>query len=99
MLSSRSLQPLRSVSLSLGALPAACAGAQIASRRYAGTIANFKIPTINNEPNVSLYHKIYDALGALKKRGAVEVPLVVGGEYVSSTREIPVDRSLIDEDM
>jgi hypothetical protein len=52
MSSSKSLQPLRSVSRSLGALPAACTGAQVASRRYAGTIANFKIPTVNNEPNV-----------------------------------------------
>lgn len=53
MHSSTTLQPLRSVSKSLGALPAAYAGAQVASRRYAGTIANFKIPTVNNEPNVS----------------------------------------------
>ena len=51
--SSKGLQPLRSVSKSINALPAAYAGAQIASRRYAGTLANFKIPTVNNEPNVS----------------------------------------------
>ena len=50
--SSKGFQPLRSASKTLNALPAAYAGAQIASRRYAGTIANFKIPTINNEPNV-----------------------------------------------
>jgi 1-pyrroline-5-carboxylate dehydrogenase len=50
--SSKSLQPLRSASKTLNALPAAYAGAQIASRRYAGTLANFKIPTVNNEPNV-----------------------------------------------
>jgi len=53
MHSSKGLQPLRSVSKSFSALPAAYAGAQVASRRYAGTIANFKIPTINNEANVS----------------------------------------------
>lgn len=52
--SSKGLQPLRSASKTLNALPAAYAGAQIASRRYAGTLANFKIPTVNNEPNVSL---------------------------------------------
>lgn len=57
--SSKSLQPLRTVSKSLNALPPAYAGAQIASRRYAGTIASFKIPTINNEPNVSLEHVAY----------------------------------------
>ena len=51
--SSKGLQPLRSASKTLNALPAAYAGAQIASRRYAGTLANFKIPTVNNEPNVS----------------------------------------------
>ena len=51
--SSKSLQPLRSATKSLNALPAAYAGAQVASRRYAGTLANFKVPTINNEPNVS----------------------------------------------
>ena len=50
--SSKGLQPLRSASKTLNALPAAYAGAQIASRRYAGTLANFKIPTVNNEPNV-----------------------------------------------
>ena len=51
--SSKGLQPLRFASKTLNALPAAYAGAQIASRRYAGTLANFKIPTVNNEPNVS----------------------------------------------
>jgi hypothetical protein len=53
MVSSKGLQPLRSATRSLGALPAACNGAQVASRRYAGTLAAFKIPNINNEPNVS----------------------------------------------
>jgi hypothetical protein len=52
MNSSKTLQPLISASRSLAALPAAYAGAQTASRRYAGTLANFKIPTVNNEPNV-----------------------------------------------
>lgn len=52
--STKGLQPLRAVSRSLNAaLPAAYAGAQVASRRYAGTLANFKVPTVNNEPNVS----------------------------------------------
>ena len=53
MSSSRGLQSIRPVSKTFNALPAAYAGAQVASRRHAGTIANFKIPTINNEPNVS----------------------------------------------
>jgi hypothetical protein len=53
MVSSKGLQPLRSATRSIGALPAACASAQSASRRYAGTLASFKIPTVNNEPNVS----------------------------------------------
>lgn len=42
-----------SASRSIGALPAACARAQLASRRYAGTLATFKIPEVNNEPNAS----------------------------------------------
>ena len=54
MSSSRGLQSIRPVSRTFNALPAAYAGAQVASRRHAGTIANFKIPTINNEPNVSI---------------------------------------------
>lgn len=53
MSSSRGIQSIRPVSRTFNALPAAYAGAQVASRRQAGTIANFKIPTINNEPNVS----------------------------------------------
>lgn len=51
--SSKGLQPLRSATKTLNALPAAYAGAQVASRRYAGTLANFKIPAVSNEPNVS----------------------------------------------
>ena len=54
MMSSRGIQSICPVSKSFGALPAAYAGAQVVSRRHAGTIANFKIPTINNEPNVSI---------------------------------------------
>jgi 1-pyrroline-5-carboxylate dehydrogenase len=54
MSSSRGLQSIRPVSRTFNALPAAYAGAQVASRRHAGTIANFKIPSINNEPNVSI---------------------------------------------
>ncbi|KAJ4367369.1 1-pyrroline-5-carboxylate dehydrogenase [Neocucurbitaria cava] len=89
--SSKGLQPLRSVSKSFNALPAAYAGAQIASRRYAGTIANFKVPTIDNEPN---HHytkgsvdrqKLQDAVAALQKKGPVQVPLAVGGEYINNS--------------
>ena len=60
--SSKGLQPLRSVSKSLNALPVAYAGAQLASRRYAGSLANFKIPAVNNEPNVSRdsYCRVFD---------------------------------------
>ena len=53
MVFSKSLQPLRSATKSLSApLPAAYAGAHVASRRYAGSLANFKVPRIDNEPNV-----------------------------------------------
>jgi 1-pyrroline-5-carboxylate dehydrogenase len=105
MNSSRTFQPLRSATRSLNALPTACANAQVASRRYAGTLANFKVPNINNEPNVRIKgiffesiaakvhqqhyakgsvdrQKLQDAIAALKKRGAVQVPLAIGGEHV-----------------
>ncbi|OAK98784.1 delta-1-pyrroline-5-carboxylate dehydrogenase 1 [Phaeosphaeriaceae sp. SRC1lsM3a] len=91
MVSSKGLQPLRSATRSIGALPAACAGAQSASRRYAGTLASFKIPTVNNEPNQHYAKgsvdrkKLQDAVAALKKKGSVQVPLVVGGEHINNS--------------
>ncbi|KAH7414413.1 delta 1-pyrroline-5-carboxylate dehydrogenase-like protein [Phaeosphaeria sp. MPI-PUGE-AT-0046c] len=91
MVSSKGLQPLRSATRSICALPAACAGAQSASRRYAGTLASFKIPTVNNEPNQHYAKgsvdrkKLQDAVAALKKKGSVQVPLVVGGEHINNS--------------
>ncbi|KAF1930971.1 delta 1-pyrroline-5-carboxylate dehydrogenase [Didymella exigua CBS 183.55] len=91
MSSSRGLQSIRPVSRTFNALPAAYAGAQVASRRHAGTIANFKIPTINNEPNQHYTkgsvdrQKLQDAIAALKKKGAVTVPLAIGGEHINNS--------------
>lgn len=89
--SSKGLQPLRSATKTLNALPAAYAGAQVASRRYAGTLANFKIPTVNNEPNQHYAkgsvdrQKLQDAVARMTKQGPVEVPLAVGGEYIKTS--------------
>ncbi|EFQ90134.1 hypothetical protein CFE70_002035 [Pyrenophora teres f. teres 0-1] len=89
--SSKGLQPLLSVSKSINALPAAYAGAQTASRRYAGTLANFKIPAINNEPNQHYTkgsvdrQKLQDAVARMKKQGPVQVPLAIGGEYINNS--------------
>jgi 1-pyrroline-5-carboxylate dehydrogenase len=69
MMSSRGLQSICPVSKSFNALPTAYAGAQVVSRRHAGTIANFKIPTINNEPNVSI------KLGDVKRAQGANVSL------------------------
>lgn len=52
MVSAKCLRSLRSSTKSLSGLPVAYAGAQAASRRYAGSLANFKVPRICNEPNV-----------------------------------------------
>lgn len=91
MNSSKTFQPLRSATRSLNALPTACANAQVASRRYAGTLANFKVPNINNEPNQHYAkgsvdrQKLQDAIAALKNRGAVQVPLAIGGEHIDNS--------------
>ncbi|RMZ69028.1 Delta-1-pyrroline-5-carboxylate dehydrogenase mitochondrial [Pyrenophora seminiperda CCB06] len=91
MSSSTRLQPLRSVSKSINALPAAYAGAQIASRRYAGTLANYKIPAVNNEPNQHYAkgsvdrQKLQDAVARMKQQGPVQVPLAIGGEYINNS--------------
>jgi hypothetical protein len=53
MASSKRFQPLCQVSRSFDKLPTQCSSSRIASRRSMATIANFKVPTINNEPNVS----------------------------------------------
>lgn len=49
MASLKNFQPLTSVSKSVSAMPTQSG----VSRRGVATIANFKIPSINNEPNVS----------------------------------------------
>ncbi|KAF3043525.1 1-pyrroline-5-carboxylate dehydrogenase [Didymella heteroderae] len=91
MSSSRSLQSIRPVSKTFNAVHAAYAGAQVASRRHAGTIANFKIPAINNEPNQHYAkgsvdrQKLQDAIAALKRKGAVTVPLAIGGEHINNS--------------
>ncbi|KAF2787848.1 delta-1-pyrroline-5-carboxylate dehydrogenase 1 [Melanomma pulvis-pyrius CBS 109.77] len=55
------------------------------------TIANFKVPTINNEPNQHYTkgsvdrQKLQDAIAALKKQSPLDVPLAVGGHYIKGS--------------
>ncbi|KAF1951504.1 delta 1-pyrroline-5-carboxylate dehydrogenase-like protein [Byssothecium circinans] len=59
--------------------------------RGVSTIANFKIPTINNEPNQHYYkgsvdrQKLQDAVAALKRRMPINVPLAVGGQEITNS--------------
>ncbi|PVI02059.1 delta 1-pyrroline-5-carboxylate dehydrogenase-like protein [Periconia macrospinosa] len=83
MASLKSLQPLGPVSRSLNA--------PVASRRGLATIANFKVPTINNEPNLHYAkgsvdrQKLQDAIVALKKRTPIQVPLALGGQEITNS--------------
>ncbi|KAJ4354599.1 1-pyrroline-5-carboxylate dehydrogenase [Didymosphaeria variabile] len=79
-----SLKTLRPASQSL---KAQCSTA----RRGVATIANFKIPTINNEPNQHYTkgsvdrRKLQDAVAALKQRTPLDVPLAVGGKHITNS--------------
>ncbi|CAI6240101.1 unnamed protein product [Periconia digitata] len=89
MASFKTLQPLgaasRTVTLSTHA------NAPAASRRSVATIANFKVPTINNEPNQHYTkgsvdrQKLQDAVAALKKRTPLQVPLALGGQEINNS--------------
>lgn len=58
------------------------------SRRSAGTLASFKVPKIENEPNKhyapgTLERKaLEDALAATKQKAPLNIPLVIGGKEV-----------------
>lgn len=52
------------------------------------TVATFRTPTIHNEPNKTYAQgspdrqSLADALEALKKKGPLEVPVVIGGKHI-----------------
>ncbi|KAF2120964.1 Aldehyde/histidinol dehydrogenase [Lophiotrema nucula] len=89
--SSKTFQSLSQVSKSFSNLPAAQFSVQTASRRSMATIANFKVPSINNEPNKHYTkgsedrQKLQDAIAALKKQSPLEVPLAVGGQFIKGS--------------
>ncbi|KAF2496298.1 delta 1-pyrroline-5-carboxylate dehydrogenase-like protein [Lophium mytilinum] len=55
------------------------------------SIANFKVPTVNNEPNKHYAkgsedrQKLQDALAALKQQTPLEVPIVVAGKQIKGS--------------
>ncbi|KAL2217355.1 delta-1-pyrroline-5-carboxylate dehydrogenase PrnC [Thermoascus aurantiacus ATCC 26904] len=61
------------------------------SRRSAGTLASFKVPKIENEPNKhyapgTLERKaLEDALAATKQKAPLNIPLVIGGKEIKSS--------------
>ncbi|KAK5065943.1 1-pyrroline-5-carboxylate dehydrogenase, partial [Cryomyces antarcticus] len=63
--------------------PALYAGS---ARNNMATMANFKVPKVDNEPNKHYTkgsperQKLADAVEALKRNAPVDVPLVVGGK-------------------
>ncbi|KAH7130744.1 delta 1-pyrroline-5-carboxylate dehydrogenase-like protein [Dendryphion nanum] len=87
----RTIKPLSSLSRSVGGLHTAGSSRQVTSARGLATIANFQVPTINNEPNQHYAkgsvdrQKLQDAISALKKRTPLEVPLAVGGQHVKNS--------------
>ncbi|KAJ4301844.1 1-pyrroline-5-carboxylate dehydrogenase [Kalmusia sp. IMI 367209] len=85
MASLKSIQPLRPASRSLKKVSSSNA------RRGVATIANFKVPTINNEPNQHYAkgsvdrQKLQNAVAALKQRTPLDVPLAVGGQHITNS--------------
>ncbi|KAF2706621.1 delta-1-pyrroline-5-carboxylate dehydrogenase 1 [Pleomassaria siparia CBS 279.74] len=85
-------QPLCQVSRSLGTSSARVYSSRCgALRRSMATIANFKVPAINNELNQHYAkgstdrQKLQDAIAALKKQTPLQVPLAVGGHYIKGS--------------
>ncbi|KAF2651925.1 delta 1-pyrroline-5-carboxylate dehydrogenase-like protein [Lophiostoma macrostomum CBS 122681] len=88
MASSKSFHPMRPMSKRLGR---ACSSTQVAARRSVATMANFKIPTVNNEPNQHYTkgsvdrQKLQDALTQIKQKAPIEVPIAVGGQHINNS--------------
>jgi 1-pyrroline-5-carboxylate dehydrogenase len=60
-------------------------------RRGAASIANFKVPTVNNEPNKHYAkgsedrQKLQDAIAAFRKHAPREVPLAIAGQHIKNS--------------
>ncbi|KAF2018775.1 delta 1-pyrroline-5-carboxylate dehydrogenase-like protein [Aaosphaeria arxii CBS 175.79] len=91
MASSKTLTPLSRSSRPLSSLSSAVPRSRATCKRNAATIANFKVPTINNEPNQHYTkgsvdrQKLQSAIATLKKQIPVEVPLAIGGQHVTNS--------------
>ncbi|KAF2472134.1 delta-1-pyrroline-5-carboxylate dehydrogenase 1 [Lindgomyces ingoldianus] len=89
--SSKGFLSLFQISKSINNPYAAYSSVRTAPRRSMASIANFKVPTVNNEPNKHYTkgsedrQKLQDAVAALKKQAPLEVPLAVGGQYIKSS--------------
>ncbi|KAF2748103.1 delta 1-pyrroline-5-carboxylate dehydrogenase-like protein [Sporormia fimetaria CBS 119925] len=61
------------------------------ARRGVATIANFKVPTVNNEPNKHYAkgsidrQQLQEAVAKLRQKAPLEVPLAVGGQYIKNS--------------
>ncbi|EOD52081.1 Delta-1-pyrroline-5-carboxylate dehydrogenase protein [Neofusicoccum parvum] len=64
--------------------------ARYASRNM-GTLATFKVPTVNNEPNQHYAKgsvdrkKLQEAVERMRKQGPVEIPVFVGGKEIKAS--------------
>ncbi|KAK7534661.1 Aldehyde/histidinol dehydrogenase [Phyllosticta citricarpa] len=60
--------------------------------RNAGTLATFKVPKVDNEPNKHYIkgsvdrQKLQDAVERIKKQGPIDIPAFVGGKQITSSR-------------
>ncbi|KAK7536053.1 Aldehyde/histidinol dehydrogenase [Phyllosticta citribraziliensis] len=60
--------------------------------RNAGTLATFKVPKVDNEPNKHYIkgsvdrQKLQDAVERIKKQGPLDIPVFVGGKQITSSR-------------
>ncbi|ORY13732.1 delta 1-pyrroline-5-carboxylate dehydrogenase-like protein [Clohesyomyces aquaticus] len=90
-MASKSIQPLCQISKTLNNQPIACSILRTAARRSMASIANFKVPTVSNEPNLhyakgsAARQQLQNAVEALKKQAPLEVPLAVGGQYIKGS--------------
>ncbi|KAF2276255.1 delta 1-pyrroline-5-carboxylate dehydrogenase-like protein [Westerdykella ornata] len=79
-----SLSTLGSISRSITSVPGA-------ARRGVATIAHFKVPAVNNEPNKHYAkgsverQKLQEAVAALKQKVPLEIPIAVGGQQIKNS--------------
>ncbi|KAF2870003.1 Aldehyde/histidinol dehydrogenase [Massariosphaeria phaeospora] len=91
MATSKSIQSLCTIPKSFKVSSRACSNTHILPRRGLATIANFKIPAIDNEPNKHYTkgsedrERLQEAVAALKRQIPIEVPVVVNGQHIQNS--------------